>query len=63
MELIFGRAQEDADTRQLRHDRILAILSVLGMLAAMALSVHALINSDPDGLRFLISMAADNHQK
>lgn len=61
MELVFGRAQENADTSQLRQDRILACLAVLGMLAAMALSVHALIKSDPDGLRFLISIAADSH--
>ena len=61
MELVFGRAQENADKSQLRQDRILAVLAVLGMLAAMALSVHALIKSDPDGLRFLISIVVGNH--
>ena len=61
MELVFGRAQENADKSQLRQDRILAFLAVLGMLAAMALSVHALIKSDPDGLRFLISIVVGNH--
>jgi hypothetical protein len=61
MELVFGRAQENADTSQLRQDRILAFLAVLGMLTAMALSVHALIKSDPDGLRFLTSTVMGNH--